>query len=642
MGHPKSQSQNPTIQTSSDNHDIIYITDVLVSILDDAFKTLPHYKLADFQRDVASIKRRMLAEGKTFATKLLPSFANDILLVLEGGVAHFKGFKTRNELPVFMRTFVERLLGSKCGETEKATDLKYLYQLCMVFKKLRGPYKESMLKNQWNDFKQVDIDLTNLNWNGLEEKQILNLARYFFSCDFKNVNMEHNTAIPRPGPGGTVYNIPRPCRYEPTVVYSQHDAVLPYSEWFYPLPCTWMHRAPSYRAALNSGTRYKPVPHAEYIFVPKTAGKARGICKETNEAQFLQQAASNRLRAAIAAHPILSAMLPLNDQAINASLALQASSTQEWATLDFSEASDRISRKLVSYVSQDTEMHDVLLALSTRYVKPPKEAGRKRIPFKVAKFAPMGSGLCFPVMALMHYYLIKAILVRRGLPPDVIGNKIYVYGDDIIVPSACVNPIYEMLPKFGMKLNTTKSFCKSYFRESCGIHAYYGHDITPVFIKYVPFDITQQRDNSFGSSFQTVVASFAAEYGFFKRGFSFVAKTIRNYVARFHRCDFVPRESGIVGFYRDPGDQAGDFRDFRFARKRRWSQDLQCYEYRVQRCTRKKIQSSILSDTASLMRYWTLASAKFDSESVIDRPFEDLSFKWSWVPESALQLCTRQ
>jgi hypothetical protein len=55
-----------------------------------------------------------------------------------------------------------------------------------------------------------------------------------------------------------------------------------------------------------------------------------------------------------------------------------------------------------------------------------------------------------------------------------------VFGDDIIVPSECAEFVIDDLESFGLLVNRTKSFWRGAFRESCGVDAYNGVDVTPV------------------------------------------------------------------------------------------------------------------------------------------------------------------
>jgi hypothetical protein len=55
-----------------------------------------------------------------------------------------------------------------------------------------------------------------------------------------------------------------------------------------------------------------------------------------------------------------------------------------------------------------------------------------------------------------------------------------VYGDDVVVPTAFAADAIEQLETFGLLVNRAKSCVTGFFRESCGVDAYKGHNITPL------------------------------------------------------------------------------------------------------------------------------------------------------------------
>jgi len=63
-----------------------------------------------------------------------------------------------------------------------------------------------------------------------------------------------------------------------------------------------------------------------------------------------------------------------------------------------------------------------------------------------------------------------------------------VYGDDIIVPTSVVDELVKLLGFLGFEVNTEKSFSDPdlRFRESCGLDAYNGVDVTPVYVRSLP------------------------------------------------------------------------------------------------------------------------------------------------------------
>jgi hypothetical protein len=60
---------------------------------------------------------------------------------------------------------------------------------------------------------------------------------------------------------------------------------------------------------------------------------------------------------------------------------------------------------------------------------------------------------------------------------------VYVYGDDIIVPSLFYEEAVNGLQRIGLIVNLSKSFADGPFRESCGGEYYNGIDVTPVRVR---------------------------------------------------------------------------------------------------------------------------------------------------------------
>jgi hypothetical protein len=99
--------------------------------------------------------------------------------------------------------------------------------------------------------------------------------------------------------------------------------------------------------------------------------------------------------------------------------------------------------------------------------------------------APMGSAVCFPVMALCLWALVVAsILISEDRPymcetHDV--PPVFVFGDDVIFSPTHYAQVVEDLHACGLAVNVKKSFFgPGGFRESCGYDAYRGDVITPL------------------------------------------------------------------------------------------------------------------------------------------------------------------
>lgn len=217
-------------------------------------------------------------------------------------------------------------------------------------------------------------------------------------------------------------------------------------------------------------------------------------------------------------HPLTRGHVNFNDQTINGRLALSSSISGRHATLDMKEASDRISKNLVELLFDGVpKLRDALFALSTDYITLPDGT---HLPKR--KFAPMGSALCFPVMSIVHFALgLAALQLETRESPFRLKKHLYVYGDDLIVTTKHAKLLIDTFPVYGLKFNVDKSCIEGKFRESCGVDAFMGVDITPQRVK--TYALSYRKP----SSIQTCLAMF---HGFFNRGLWNIAKHWRQYV----------------------------------------------------------------------------------------------------------------
>lgn len=577
------------------NHSNIH--DYLLALLHDGYNRFTFTRSADsLRRDTATICRRITSEGIGFAAIVLPSLFQAVLNYLENGISSYPGWKLQKgcDYPAFLQQFFAKIYDSKFCENDRVMYIEWLYQFCVAFKKLKGPYRNCVLRKQLADFVQTDIDLRYLRLTSDADVSVIGKnARQLITNVIKNLDVDFQYAkfVPRPGPGATNTPIKKHLRFRPHVLYTQLNDEFPYEEWFYSHP--W---------DLVTETKWHPfklplveMPTSRFKFVPKTYGKPRGICIEQLETQYLQQALKKGLYDVIERHPLTRGKVNFASQKINGDLALSSSRSRELATIDMKEASDRISRKLVSYLfGGNDDFRMKLLSLSTTIIELPDDIKFIR-EFPTAKFAPMGSALCFPVMALVHYALIRAIADKVGLQQHL--DSIYVYGDDIICHRDLVEAVYFYLPKFGMKLNENKSYFKSYFRESCGVHAYHGTEITPVYFKDTP---------NINMNVQQFVGLLHTERQLHKRGYAQTARLLRSELRRinvwFNELPYVGPKSPMPGFIRDKVILSHN--NIKYY-KRRWDSATQCFEYRVKVIGSVQEQLPPIKQNEGLLRWHT-------------------------------------
>lgn len=208
---------------------------------------------------------------------------------------------------------------------------------------------------------------------------------------------------------------------------------------------------------------------ARVILVPKDSRGPRLISCEPLAFQWIQQGLGRAIVNHVERLPLTRYAIHFTDQQPNQFGALLGSSTGKYSTIDLNEASDRVSVGLVRLLFPE-HISNVLLSCRTLSTELP---GGKVLDLN--KFAPMGSALCFPVLALSIWAILTA-----AAPDAYTRSRILVYGDDVVVPTAYAANAAEQLESFGLKINRDKSCTSGFFRESCGVDAYKGHNVTPV------------------------------------------------------------------------------------------------------------------------------------------------------------------
>jgi len=201
--------------------------------------------------------------------------------------------------------------------------------------------------------------------------------------------------------------------------------------------------------------------------------------------QYMQQAVLQTFLAHFYKDDFLARVIGFDDQLPNQELARQGSVDNRTATLDLSDASDRVSNQLVrAMLHQWPHLSGAVDASRSRRAKLPD--GRV---IRLSKFASMGSALCFPFEAMVFTTLIflgiqKSLnesLTPRSLKGYV--GLVRVFGDDLIVPADHVESVVTTLSHFGAKVGSDKSFWTGKFRESCGREYFNGHDVSIVRVR---------------------------------------------------------------------------------------------------------------------------------------------------------------
>lgn len=440
------------------------------SLFEDFTLTFPHLSRV-FALDQKKFEKRLKSEGLTYVTKLLPSLSKSLLRGLETGTFLLPlGFKRIKEsrLPMFLHGLFSLVFqddGSLRSEPDENA-IFFILQFCNLIYKLDLPHSKTVEEKFIEDFKRVDQELASYDfWSYdpiLEEANriMIDILKGFDPMDI----------TPKHGPGSVATGERYEKKWNFKRKYRTLHKVYPYYEYFVPSRSTLLDSLTWYRSLeeLDNGC-------AKVHLVPKDSRGPRIISMEPLEYQFIQQGLSKALVGFLETRSPAKGFVNFTDQKINGQLALANSITQSYATLDMKEASDRVSLGLVKRLFCGTGILKHLLSTRTSETKLP--SGEV---IRLNKFAPMGSALCFPVEALCFYSLAKAVQKMWKIRGDV-----FVYGDDIIVPKRLVPYLFDLFPNYGLKFNEDKCFFRGKFRESCGVEAYNGVNVTPWKIRHL-------------------------------------------------------------------------------------------------------------------------------------------------------------
>jgi len=354
--------------------------------------------------------------------------------------------------------------------------LKYLRQLLLFSYKALVTHDRKTTKASFIQFASTNDQVRQFG-NSLGERspRLLNQVR-------KHVQsvlycLHEKDIIPFHGPGASATPKGVPWRKW----YTQIEQCYPYDDYF-----------SLYMSAEAAITREQPTDEhiqANLIAVPKDSRGPRLICVHPAESIWIQQGLRVQLERAISRRrsswgPWPCGHVHFDDQSINGRMALLSSKSRKYATLDMKEASDRVSESLVQILfGRKYKWFGCCRAQKYRIKDPhmgaPELADPRVGPAidDIHSYAPMGNATTFPVQSLVFWAICVASMQSRGFRQP---NSVFVFGDDIIVPTAQAPYIIEDLESFGLLVNRTKSFWQGGFRESCGVDAFNGIDVTPV------------------------------------------------------------------------------------------------------------------------------------------------------------------
>lgn len=303
---------------------------------------------------------------------------------------------------------------------------------------------------------------------GLSRSSPLLLDSVRSHCQSVLYQFREKALVPFHGPGAVTTS-----KEEWQHIYSTIEYLYPVSDWYS------LYYNEDHSAFWDSADR-RDIIEAKVIAVPKDSRGPRLICVHPAEAIWLQQGLRVELERAISLHRLAKGPWPhghvhFDDQVINGKIALLSSRSRRYATIDMKEASDRISEPLVQILF-GSKYKWFGCSRAQRFVIP-KMGTMSNIKGNLNCYAPMGNATTFPVQSLVFWAICVASMQHHGFHQP---GAVFVFGDDIIIPVECVEKVIDDLESFGLRVNKEKSFWRGAFRESCGVDAFNGVNVTPV------------------------------------------------------------------------------------------------------------------------------------------------------------------
>jgi hypothetical protein len=424
------------------------------------------------------------------------------------------------------------------------------------------------------------------------------------SYDFRDWSFRH-------GPGAVAERTGCVNKYVFTNWSERLERVYPYADVAFHSHSSWAETA-----VKDLVTSYEAP--SRLIAVPKSVDKPRLIAAEPTEHQWCQQNIWHYF-CVRSRRSWIGNFLSFDSQELNQNLCLRASADGSLSTLDLSSASDRVTCQTVqSMFWRIPTLLASLHATRTRWVKIPLNGGYH---LSLRKYATMGSACTFPVESLVFLSVaLAATLLRRGLRVTrenilSLTGEVAVFGDDIITPSDSRELCVDALELLRFKINERKSFSEGNFRESCGVDAFQGQQVTPAY---------WNGPNT--SKPEAVASTVAVHNNFLEKGLLYSARYIASTVRK-EEAPFVSANSGVYGL------KSHVMPDPKTLYRCRWNLALQRDEVLVPRLLSGVRKTAIVDDSA-LLQYFT---EKPDPQSpwesgVAQRP--TLRLRRGWVAVS--------
>jgi hypothetical protein len=458
------------------------------------------------------------------------------------------------------RDFIHDVMLSLRSESD-ITTVKWVRQFCHLFAKLEIPHEKATEDEAFLGLRNRNTDLGHF-WSRDRRSSVrggLVSARKLINSLFSRYSTSR--CAPTHGPGA----VSRGERGIDKMSFHFLDSVsFPFYEWFYLGPS---HLCDDGLSGSVPKMRTACLLQSRVVAVPKDFRGPRIICAEPKEAQWLQQGIWSNIGDLIEEHRVVSNCIDFYDQSKSGEMAQSASADGSLDTIDLSEASDRIAIDLVFLLFHKNGRADRFyrdfLACRSRAAKFPDGCITK-----LRMATTMGSALCFPLQSIVFLSLVYQAMVNRRSSTrmsDLMG-RVRVFGDDLIVQHDDTNYVIDMLHSVGLKVNERKTCIGPYFKESCGVDAFKGVNVTPVRLKtYVAHRVSGDQ----------LLALCATQQRLHLAGYQMGAREMASFIRSLDS-----RVPAIPARFSNRAPMSIICSDTFIDAPRRWDKKFQCWAYR--------------------------------------------------------------
>jgi len=447
--------------------------------------------------DLEYVMSRIEHEGLSFLGIILPTFGKDLQRALDQGWVDrslflpFRKKGRRGDLPAFLSGFLGLVFDRNTGLLLDEPSIDAIFairQFTLMWEKILLPSSDERVNSAMLGYLKCeqDVKASDAMLQSSQKDHFVAVSSRLFGQTFAEVDQQifYGQIVPKHGPGSTADKLLGNEKFQQCEWTSRLEEYFPSGEFLLP---SWRYHHDLANVDILEPGAERPV---RVISVPKTLKTPRIIAVEPTATQYVQQGIAEAFVKSIDRDDFLSTLIGFDDQNPNREMALKGSMDGTLATLDLSEASDRVSNQHVRLLfSHHPHLSGGVDACRSRKADVFVNGEHKIV--RLAKFASMGSALTFPIEAMVFTTIIfmgiENALSRRLTRKEMkrFAGRVRVFGDDIIVPVDYVQPVLEVMRTFGYVVNPNKSFWTGKFRESCGKEYYAGHDVSIVKVRRV-------------------------------------------------------------------------------------------------------------------------------------------------------------